>query len=145
MIANLIEAKLDKQVAILLNLRLRDIMDNLNKMRENDVLCISLNDENIKSLRAHLITEMINEKKSLIFVSKSNTSITNNFKQVIDSVIKANDLDKEGIRCTINIQERGERELLLSLPNKELTNKYHILRSTLLKETLKRQVPELED
>lgn len=114
-------------------------------MKDNDVMLLTTDDQNIKSITSHISTEMLNEKKNLIFISKDENPVIQQFIDITNIAIKVNTLSKGEVNCIIEISERGERELKLTQPDALLINKYHDLKATLLNESIRRQVPELED
>ena len=66
-------------------------------------------------------------------------------RQKLKETINVNALSEKKLKCIINIHESGERELKLSRPNRVLIKNYHAFRTALLKESIRKQVPELDD
>jgi len=139
------ESKLSKQIDTHLNFKIEKIILKLNEMGENDILLLSINDVNIKSLKSYILSETNGKKKNLIFISNEENPIMRPFKDITGNFIKVNSLNKNILDCVIDISEKGEREFKLKLPDKSLVNKYHKLKVALLKETIRKQVPELDN
>jgi len=145
MIINYFESKLRKRIDIHLILKIEKIILKLKEMKENDIVLLTVDDENIRSLTSYIISETLVKKNNLIFISKEENPLSRPFKDITRVVININSLNKGTLNCTIKISEKGKRELILKVPNKSLVNEYHDLKATLLKECIRKQVPELED
>jgi hypothetical protein len=145
MIINYFESKLRKRIDIHLILKINKIILKLKEMKENDIVLLTIDDENIRSLTSYIISETLGKKKNLIFISKEENHLSRPFKDITGVVINVNSLNEVTLNCVIEISEKGKRELKLKLPNKSLINEYHDLKAVLLKEWIRKQVPELED
>ncbi|MBA7512543.1 hypothetical protein ES705_04549 [subsurface metagenome] len=144
-ITDYFKSEIGKQINIHLSLNFARIMPQLNEMKDHDVLFLTTDDQGIKSIASHISTEMLNEKKNIIFLSKDTNPLIQQFIDITNAVIKVNRLNQGEINCIIEISKRGERELKLTQPDTLLINKYHDLKATLLKEAVREQVPELKD
>ena len=144
-ISNYYKAKMSEVVKIHLNLQVIKVIDKINEMMKNDVLLITVDNKNIKPLSQYLITELLIKKKNLIFISKRENSLSKPFKEITNVVIDVYTLSQNKINCIININEIGDRGFKLTLPNRSLIENYQSLRTALIKESIRRQVPELED
>lgn len=143
MIIYYFKSKLSKQIDIHLSLKIDKIILKLNEMKENDIVLLAIDDENIRSITSYIISETLVKKKNLIFISKEENSLIRPFKDITRVVINANSLSNKLLNCVIEISEKGNRELKLKLPDKSLVNMYHDLKAALLKESIRKQVPEL--
>ena len=137
--------RMDQQINILLTLELRKIISDLTEMGENDVLLLDIDNRYIEPLCPQLVSEVLTNKKSIIFISKDDNPLIRGFKDIIDVLIQVNSTDRGMLNCVIDIHERGKRDLKLSLPDRSLIDKYNDLRASLLKEAIRKQVPELDD
>ncbi len=144
-ISNYYKAKMSEVVKIHLNLQVIKVIDKINEMMKNDVLLITVDNKNIKPLSQYLITELLIKKKNLIFISKRENPLSKPFKEITNVVIDVYTLSQNKINCIININEIGDRGFKLTLPNRSLIENYQSLRTALIKESIRRQVPELED
>ena len=145
MIINYFESKLRKRVNIHLILKIEKIILKLKEMKENDIVLLTTDDKNIRSITSYIISETLVKKNNLIFISKEENPLSRPFKDITRVVINIKSLNKETLNCVIEISEKGKRELILKVPNKSLVNEYHDLKAALLKECIRKQVPELED
>jgi len=144
-IKNYFKSTKDKQINIHLILEINKIIPILKGMGKNDVLLLSIDNINIKPLSSYLVSETLNKKRNIIFISKDDNPISSPFKDITDVIIMVKSLSEDKLNCVIEISNRGQRELELKLPDSSLINEYKDLRDTLLKEIIKRQIPELED
>ena len=140
MITNYFKSNITKQINIHLSLNIKKIILKLKEMKENDVLLLTTNDHNIKSITSYISSEMLNKKKNLIFISKDENPLIKQFIDITHVAIKVNNLTKGEIICIIDNSKKGERELKLTQPDKLLINKYNDLKATLLKESIRKQV-----
>lgn len=142
-VTNYFKREIKEQVTIHLNLITIEIMDKLNEMEENDILLLTTDNPIIKSLTAYLVSEILTEKKNLIFISKNNNSLITPFKEITRVSILVNTFSKDKLNCVIEVSEKGEKDLYLTLPDRSLINKYNDLKAALLKESIRKQVSNL--
>lgn len=142
-IAEMVKSEFNKNTNIHLCFKIEKIVDKLNEMKENDVLILSVDNVNIKPLISHLVTELLNEKKNLIFVSKEKNSLNQAFKDITRVVINAISLSNRMLNCVIEISGNEKRDLKIKLPDKSIVDKYHELKTALLKETIRKQVESM--
>ncbi len=69
-------------------------MPQLNEMKDHDVLFLTTDDQNIKSITSHINPEMLNEKKNIIFISKDKNPLIQQFIDITNAVIKVNRLNQ---------------------------------------------------
>ncbi len=144
-ITNYFKEKISEVVDIHLNLQIIKIVDKLNNLKKNDVLLLIVDDKYIEPLSQYLIGELLIKKKNLIFISKQENPLSRPFREITNIVIDVNTLSEKKLNCIIDINETGERKLQLTFPNRSLIENYHSLHRALLKQSIKRQVPELEE
>ncbi len=145
MIKDSFESELSKQIDIHLCFKIDKIIIKLNEMNLNDIVLISIDDVNISSLSSYIVREALVKKKSLIFISKEENSLNRPFKEITGVVINVNSLSERMLNCVIEIFERGKKVLKLKPPDNSLINKYHDHKAALLKELIRKQVPELDE
>ena len=62
---------------------------------------------NIKSISSYLVSETINNKRNVIFISKDENPLIRPFKDITDVVIHVNTLSKKKLNCVIKVYEGG--------------------------------------
>ncbi|MBA7687166.1 hypothetical protein ES703_95626 [subsurface metagenome] len=137
--------KEDKEINIHLSLNIVSIMTHLNEMKDNDVLLLISDDQNIKFITAYLSREILVEKKNIIFISKDKNPLIQPFIGITRAVMKVGTLNKGVLECLFVVSNKDEKELRITQPDTGLIQKYHNLKTTLMEETIRKQVPELED
>jgi len=127
---------------ILLCLKLETIIQRLNKMREKDILLLSVNNPNFKSILSLVVDEVLNNHKNIVFIGTRDNPVLRKIKDITINVIEVEGLN-EKLHIFVNINEKGKRELDLSMPDKSLISKYNNRKRELLMEAVKKPKMDL--
>jgi len=107
LISEYFESRIDQEIDILLTLDLKTIISDLKEMIENNVLLLDIDNRYIESLCSHLVSEVLTNKKSIIFISKDDNPLIRGFIDITNILIQVNSLDDNILNCVIDIHERG--------------------------------------
>ena len=127
---------------ILLCLKLETLLQRLNEMGENDILLLSVNNPNFNSILSHVVSEVLNNHKNIVFIGTRDNSDLRKIKDITLNVIEVEGLN-EKLHIFVNINEKGKKKLELSMPDKSLISKYNNRKRELLMEAVKKPKMDL--
>lgn len=104
------EFYINKTSDILLCLKMENLIQILNKMRENDILLLSVNNPNFKSISGHVVSEVLNNHKNIVFIGTSDNSDLRKIKDITINVIEVEGLN-EKLHIFVNINEIGKKKI----------------------------------
>ncbi len=139
-IKNYFKSTEDKQIAIAIVLDIKEIIPKLKGMEENDVLLLTTDNQIIKPLSSYLVTETLNNKRNLIFISNYENPLITPFKDITDVEIQVETLRNDKLNCVIEFCEGGKEEIKLTLPKRSLITKFKDLKASLMEESIRNQV-----